>query len=154
MKITKLATRNYRTLENLDLSFPSSYSAICGANDSGKTNVVRAIRALMGDDSPYTGLGLQDQAELSLRDDYTKWKTAPPGEREIELTLGLALDSVRDEGIYRFVTKQLSIETAGDPLQVEIQVFRVTESAQPVVRVLVGEKTYEGLEAQEVLKRL
>ena len=47
MKIASLRIRNYRTLESLDLTFPSSYAAICGANDSGKTNIVRAIRALM-----------------------------------------------------------------------------------------------------------
>jgi predicted ATPase len=34
MKIASLKIRNYRTLESLDLEFPSSYSAICGANDS------------------------------------------------------------------------------------------------------------------------
>lgn len=43
MKIISLTIRNYRTLESIDLTFPLSYVSICGANDSGKTNVVRAI---------------------------------------------------------------------------------------------------------------
>ena len=47
MRILSPKTLNYRTLESIDLAFPSSYTAICGANDSGKTNVVRAIRALV-----------------------------------------------------------------------------------------------------------
>lgn len=52
MKITSLRIRNFRTLEDVSLGFPSSYAAICGPNDSGKTNVVRAVRALMKEETP------------------------------------------------------------------------------------------------------
>ncbi len=78
MKIKSLIIRNYRTLESVDFGFPSSYTAICGPNDSGKTNVVRAIRALMKEErSPYP-IDFGDQEELSLKDDYPKWKDTEP----------------------------------------------------------------------------
>jgi len=72
MKITAFRIRNYRTLENVDLEFPSSYAAICGPNDSGKTNVVRAIRALMKEESPYPFISFDDDEELSIKQDYPK----------------------------------------------------------------------------------
>lgn len=53
MRIAKLSVRNYRTLESLDLEFSSFYSAICGKNDSGKTNVVNLIRRLMQEERQF-----------------------------------------------------------------------------------------------------
>ena len=47
MRLCELNIRNYRTLESIDISLPTAYAAICGANDSGKTNVIRAIRTLV-----------------------------------------------------------------------------------------------------------
>ena len=86
MKILSLSIRDFRTLESLDLAFPSSYAAICGANDSGKTNVVRAIRALMKEER-WPLSGLFDDQDVSIKDDYPKWKEAEPNAREIRLNL-------------------------------------------------------------------
>lgn len=67
MKITALKIRNYRTLEHIDLAFPAPYAAICGQNDSGKTNIVRAVRALMKEESPF--VPYEDEAEaLTIKD--------------------------------------------------------------------------------------
>jgi predicted ATP-dependent endonuclease of OLD family len=90
MKIVSLAVKNYRTLEDISLSFPSFYTAICGANDSGKTNVVRAIRALMKEDTglPFPYLG--SEQELSMQEDFPKWKTSDS--REIEFKIELFCD--------------------------------------------------------------
>jgi len=52
MKLNSLLIRHYRTIESLALTFLSSYAAICGPNDSGKTNIIRAIRAITRDDEP------------------------------------------------------------------------------------------------------
>ncbi len=54
MKIIGLRTKNYRTLESLDLSFPTFYTAICGKNDSGKTNIIKALQAIMGEEGPFS----------------------------------------------------------------------------------------------------
>ena len=81
MRISSLKIRNYRTLESLDLKFPSLYTAICGANDSGKTNVIRAIRALMREEEYGTYRLLGDEEELSLKDDYPKWLDTDPAKQ-------------------------------------------------------------------------
>ena len=108
MKITEFKIRNYRTLESVDLDFPSSYAAICGPNDCGKTNVVRAIRALMKQDPPFSTFEFEEEQEVSVKDDYPKWKNANPSEREIQLEITLLIQRERDAGLFQFVTKQLS----------------------------------------------
>lgn len=98
MKIVSLTVKNYRTLEDISLNFPSFYTAICGANDSGKTNVVRAIRSLMKEDTGLTFSGFGEQ-EVSIQEDYPKWKTTES--REIEFGIELTIDKERDAACIR-----------------------------------------------------
>ena len=156
MKITSLKIRNYRTLQSLHLTFPSSYAAICGANDSGKTNVVRAIRALTKGDgqTPSPTALLFDEEELSVKDDYPKWEDTEPAKREIGFALKIALQKDRDAGFYQFVMKQLSIETTEDTLELAIAVTFVADRAEPTVVVKARGEEYSDINAQEVLKKL
>ena len=51
MKITSLEVKNYRTLENINLMLSDGYNAVCGKNNSGKSNLFKAIRTI---GNPYT----------------------------------------------------------------------------------------------------
>lgn len=152
MRLSSLKIRNYRTLESIDLDLPASYAAICGANDSGKTNVVRAIRALVKGD--VSGPFFPEEEELSLKDNYPKWKDTDPSEREISFDVAIELDKSRDIGFYQFVTKQLSIENPPDPLHLSIAVTYRAERPEPTVTVITVGNQYSDLNAQEVLKKL
>jgi len=153
MRLSSLKIRNYRTLESIDLVLPASYAAICGANDSGKTNVVRAIRALVRGEGrgPFA---FRDEEELSLKDDYPKWKGGDPSQREISFEVAIELDKTRDIGFYQFVTKQLSIENPSNPLSLSITVAYRAEKSEPTVTVTTAGSQYSDLNAQEVLKKL
>jgi putative ATP-dependent endonuclease of the OLD family len=155
MKITSLGIRNFRTLEGVDLTFPSSYAAICGPNDSGKTNVVRAVRALMKEESPFPSFGFEDDSEeVTLKDDYPKWKDTPPADRKIEFRIVLEVDKDRDTGFYQFLTKQLSLADPSATLTLSITIVHGAERPEPAVTVECSGNTYVDLDAQEVLKRL
>lgn len=154
MKITAFKIRNYRTLENIDLDFPSSYTAICGPNDSGKTNVVRAIRALMKEESPFPFIILEGDDDLSIKRDYPKWKKVASDEQKIEFEIDLELDNRRDTGFYQFVTKQLSLKSPTNTLSLTIKVTYTAEKREPIVLVTCSGNTYDQLDAQQVLKRL
>lgn len=153
VRLVSLTTRDYRTLESLDLPFPSVYAAVCGANDSGKTNVVRAIRALVGGDvfDPYS---MTDDWELSFKDDYPKWKTVEPSEREILIKVTIELDEARDIGFYEFVTTQLALANPDNPLVLSISATFRADRAGPSVTVETGGETFTGMSAQQVLRKL
>ncbi len=70
MQVSKLRVQNYRTLQDVTVNLPAFYTAICGKNDSGKTNFVRAIRCLIRENEPY---GYEETPEFSVKNDFTKW---------------------------------------------------------------------------------
>lgn len=151
LRISSLLIQNYRTLEDVDLRFPSAYAAICGANDSGKTNVVRAIRALVSEEStPWS----RSEQDVSLKDDYPKWKDTESGKREISFSLSISIDKKRDVGFYQFVTKQLSLVNPPDIIDVALAVKYRSDRSEPVVTVNTCGTDYSDLNAQEVLKKL
>ena len=154
MKIRNLKICNYRTLESIDLAFPSSYAAICGANDSGKTNVIRAIRALAKGESAALPIIFYDEDELSIKDDFPKWNDTDPLKREISFELQMSFDKERDVGFYQFITKQLSIKDARQSLDLCLGVKYRADKAEPSVDVAACGKKDSGLSAQQVLKKL
>jgi len=154
MKIAAFRIRNYRTLENVNLDFQSPYTAICGPNDSGKTNVVRAIRALMKEESPFPFIFFDEEDELSIKQDYPKWKKVSSDDKKIEFEIDVEVDNNRDAGFYQFIIKQLSLQTHEDTLLLSIRVVHTTDRREPSVSVKCFGETYEKLDAQQVLKRL
>ncbi len=151
MKISKLKIRNYRTLENVDLNFSDSFSAICGPNDCGKTNVVRVIRALMRSQDRYV---YHEAAEITAKDNYPKWKQSESGDKAIQITLEIIIDKDKDVGLYQFSIKHLSLANQAQTLTLEITTTFQSEKAEPHVSVKAGNKTVDGLDAQQVLKTL
>lgn len=153
MRIRALNLRNFRTLESVDLEFPSTYAAICGPNDSGKTNVVRAMRLLMKED---TGIPFRfdKDDQVSLKDDYPKWKDTKPEDRLIQLAISLIIDKDRDVGLYKAIKDILKLDNNSQELIIEVEAKYTADLAEPQVVVRCGEREFTGLEAQETLKRL
>jgi energy-coupling factor transporter ATP-binding protein EcfA2 len=154
MKILSLKTSNYRTLESLEIAFSPTYAAICGPNDSGKTNVVRVIRTFVKEGSRGPVIVLDDDDELSTKDEYTKWKDIERGQREIVVSLCLSFHSVRDVGFYQFVLKQLALKSEPETLELTIECTYRADKPTPIVRVLALGENYEDLNAQQVLQKL
>jgi predicted ATP-dependent endonuclease of OLD family len=154
MRLCELKIRNYRTLETIDIPLPSAYAAICGANDSGKTNVIRAIRTLVKGEGPTPFPFAQDEEELSIKDEYPKWKDTEPQDRQISFEAAIELDRTRDIGFHQFVTKQLSLQDTQDALRLSIAVTYRPDRPEPSVVVTAQGRQYEEIEAQEVLKKL
>ena len=155
MRIASLKIRNYRTLESLDLHFPSTYSAICGANDSGKTNIVRAIRGLMKVEASAV-VRYEGENQVSVKEDFPKWLDLEVSKREIKIELTIILDKHRDAGLYLVVSKQLSIDpgAGNDALELSMNVTHRIDLTEPEVEVRAKGKSYSGVDAQEVLKKL
>jgi energy-coupling factor transporter ATP-binding protein EcfA2 len=152
MKIVLLDVKNYRTLEDISLKFPSFYTAICGANDSGKTNVVRAIRSLLKEDTGLPFIFSGYVQEVSVQEDYPKWKTTEP--RWIQFKIELMIDKERDAGLYSVIVKQLDLSEPPAPLNLHLTATYRSESAEPEVVVRACETDYAKIQAQEILKKL
>lgn len=151
MKLTSLSIRNYRTIEALDLTFPVSYAALCGPNDSGKTNVIRAVRTVMREDMDHFRVGFDGR--VSVKNDYPKWMKTPPDERTIRMALELQIEAARDAALFQFLIRQLQLEGEGARISLGMEVTYLGDQAIPNYSVTAEGRTFNGLEAQEVFKR-
>ena len=149
MKITRLKIQNYRTLLDTNLHFPSFYTAICGKNDSGKTNIVRAIRGLMQEDEPFL---YPDESSISLKNDFPKWLPTTD-ESRITIALDVVINSHRDTGLYNFLKTYLALNTKDEELHVSVEVS-FGKDPEEQVSVKVGDAMFRDIKAEEVLKRL
>jgi putative ATP-dependent endonuclease of the OLD family len=150
MRLVRLSVENFRTLNNVDLQFPHYYTAICGRNDSGKTNIVRAIRGLMNEYDPF---GFADRDEISLKTDFTKWNQSDTDQRYIKIAVTLSANRDADAGLYEFLVNYLSLENSGDNLEfcVETKITAKSELNEVIVRI--NDNKVDELKAQEVLKK-
>jgi energy-coupling factor transporter ATP-binding protein EcfA2 len=150
MKIASLKVVNYRSIENIDLSFPSYYSAICGKNDSGKTNLVRAIRSLLGELPPFR---FRDRDEFSFKDDFTKWKVDSDS-KQMSVGVEILVDKESDAGLYEFITTYLALEAQPRPLVVRLEAVYKEEGSPRKTTLEVAGQTFEGIKAEEVFKKI
>ena len=149
MRIRKLDLKNYRTFESLELNFPAFYAAICGQNDAGKSNIIRALLILLGPEEPF--YRRRRSRDIDVETDFPKW--LPPNNRAIEISCTIEVDKDADAGLYSFLKEWLEIDQ--EPQQITL-VPRVRKSEKDAyeITVSVGEREFSGLKAQEVQKRL
>lgn len=151
MQIHGLIIRNFRTLEELDLKFPSFYTAICGKNDAGKTNVVRTLRAFVNEDNPYF---FRHDQDVSIKNDFPKWSEIDPESRRIEITVEMTVDRKADTGLYEFLVTHLSLDSQSPQITLSVSmIYGPTETAQEIVASVEGQE-FKDLLAQEVLKKI
>jgi len=150
MKLVQLQILNYRSIDNLVLHFPTFYSAICGKNNSGKTNVLRALRTIFDDASVF-----DREFSLSFKEDLPKWGgKEKEKDRKIEITLSFEVDPEKDAGLYRFLTTYLKLEVSGSPLAVELSNVATLESPDGQIGVTVAGTMIDRIEAQDVLQKI
>ena len=52
MHLSRLRIKNYRSINEIELKFQKGKNVILGKNNSGKSNIVKAINILLGESSP------------------------------------------------------------------------------------------------------
>ena len=156
MRIDSIHVRNFRTLADIEVTLSDSYTAICGANDAGKTNVIRTLRHLFEEGSDRPTYFLQDDSDdISIKDDYTKWNSrTDPQEVKIEISATIVVSSDRDAGLYQSITKQLSISAPPSDLRLRLDVVYAQEKLTGQVTITVDDIPYSGIDADEVLNRI
>lgn len=153
MKITRLEISNYRTFEGIDIGFDDFYSAICGQNDAGKSNIVRALRAVLREDNIY---GRARRHSISALRDFPRWKDAKDKDKNISVVIELTIFRAADAGVFEFLIDYLDLKVDDQKesmcLRLESKWQDSTSSGQTAA-ILDGEK-FEGIKAQEIHKKV
>jgi predicted ATP-dependent endonuclease of OLD family len=151
MRLTRLNIKNFRTIEELSVNFPTHYSAICGKNDSGKTNVLLAIRSVFGgeDSDPFIR-----EYSISFKEDLPQWAAKDSKERTIEITLELSVDPNSDNGLHSFLTTYLKLPPSEACLSIVLHSTYSAEVPQGNTWIEVAHQKVERMEAENVLQKL
>jgi predicted ATP-dependent endonuclease of OLD family len=151
MKLEHLRIRNYRTIEDLSLNFPTYYSALSGKNDSGKSNVLRAVRNFF----PHTGPRyFVRQQPISVKEDLPKWFAKESKDKNIEIELQLSADAERDSGLHGFLISYLKLSQIDEPLRIRILSSYKAESPDGNIQVFVAGQKLETVEGENVIQKL
>ncbi len=99
MRLSSLQVTNYRSLESISLRFPTFYTAICGANNAGKTNVVRAIRAVLPEEVPFPRFIVTE--DITYKEDCPAWKRKSSA--TITIVATLEIHPEQDAALHLFI---------------------------------------------------
>lgn len=158
MIIKEIEIKNYRTLENVGISFNGYYTAISGKNNAGKSNIVRAIKGVLNQGMRFRirGGSYFGVEGFDWNDDVTSWKK--DAKEDISLKLIIEIHKDTDAAIYRFLTDLIFKDKRGFSIS-ETEILEIDYTKKPNntsdYKLYLGKNEVEGdYQKREVLKRL
>lgn len=153
MKIIDIHLKNYRSFEDCKIEFKDYYTAICGKNNSGKSNIIRAILNILERQSLFRN-------RFNFSNDFPIWKTKNQSNENIELTIHLYLDRVADIGLIKFLQVFLQEDTNNIPKTIEnidliIKITFSANSKENKTEILVNNiAVQDSYKVGEILRRI
>jgi predicted ATPase len=157
LRITSIRIQNFRSIEDLRLDFPSYYTAICGKNDAGKSNIIKVLRSVFRGPERHFWPA---EPSISIKADFTKWKDRDKdvNPKFIQVDFDLSIGKEDDEGLFGFLRNYLQITDSpaivNESIALKLVVRMNSESGPPQLGVFVGGLPLEELKAQDVFKNI
>jgi predicted ATP-dependent endonuclease of OLD family len=156
MKIKNIQVKNYRTIEDIDIAFPAFYSAICGKNDSGKTNLIRIIRHVLDRNDNFL---MGEDLSINWKNDFPKWKIKNASNEDISISLCMTLDPKNDAAVYKFIETFTSSENekpVDSNTETDFHItLRYSENSKPKIGMdFAGKKIDDEYKIAEILKKI
>jgi putative ATP-dependent endonuclease of OLD family len=95
MKIKKLEIVNYRTIEKVTIDFEDYYTAMCGKNNSGKSNIIRTLLNIFS--------RTRFDERFNYNSDYPVWKTNKSSKEQMSISASIFLSKDSDVGLIKFL---------------------------------------------------
>lgn len=152
MKIKCVEIKNYRSIDNLRIEFEGYYTAICGKNNSGKSNIIRAILILLEK--------LRYNDRINYNTDYPVWKFTKSSKDNITIDLTMDLFATTDSGLIRFINyfgadKSKKDETAIKDIELRIKLIESSNRKDSYYEIYIdGQGISDAYRAKEILRRI
>lgn len=147
MEIKELYLKNFKSFEECTIHFDDYYTAICGKNNSGKSNIIKAIFKVFEQSIFREGFNSND---------FPVWKKSKSDELSV-IKIKLFLREKSDLGILNFFSMILNRNE--DPnfgvsdTTLEISMCQSNKRTETSV-IINGEKIHRSLRQQEIFRRL
>lgn len=146
MKITKIEAKNFRTLENFNLSISPNYCAISGRNNAGKSAIVSIIEYFFGGNDDYRYFAFAN--DINFSKDATKWSQSD----EMAVSVEVSIDITSDSEIYFVISKLSEINPEESFINVKLE-LTCKKTGQSTVVCYVNEKNVGHQVSSEILKK-
>ncbi len=149
LKLERLHVMNFRTLEDVEVTFRGYYTAISGQNNAGKTSLLRAIRHTFRDNFGDIFFYRRDDG-ITYRDNKTQWDK---NSNDIIFDYEIGVSPVEDSGLFKFIEKfnEGSLPKTVAKLRVKVTYKAGDES---VCQIWVNDKEFTNYDSKEVLQKL
>lgn len=156
MIIKRLKTRNYRSLENLDIEFNPYYNALSGKNNSGKSNIIRALLTFLTYD--FRIYKAYYESAIHYAGDYPHWKKKEKDKENIEIEIDIELDENNDAGLYKFIKELIfknEDEYKSSKETLKIKAIHEPDQKETKISIIFGEnEIIDEYKRSELLNRL
>ncbi len=157
MKIERVIITNYKTLENLDISINTFYTAVCGKNNAGKSSLIQVVKNILGYEvGPFDDI---NDFEVNHKEDFTIWKQSKT--EPICFCLIIRLFSSYDTGLIKFIETFVKAEDSEslpdkdkDSYLLYISIKFHKEKNTPEIEVKFEEKRLDDYPTREVITKL
>lgn len=157
MFIKRIIAHNYRTLENVDVSFTSAYTAISGKNNAGKSNIIKAIRMIL---SPTWSWKFRfssfPERGSDWKDQITSWKK--DSKEDVAISIELEIHRDGDSSIFKFFTefifKDSSDFTIPEVETLKIDLLLTSKNKMSYSIFLGSREVSDDFQKTEILRRL
>ena len=149
MKLSSLHVKNFRTLEDVTVSFNGFYTAISGQNNAGKTTLLRAIRHTFRDNSREIYF-YRRRDEVTYRDDRTQWAKK---DEDIVFIYVVTVSPTEDPGLFQFIEKFNEEKLPEHDAKLRVQVTHKA-SDETLCTCWVNDKELSTYASKEVLQKL
>ena len=146
MKLLSVSAKNYRTLQDISLTFSKTYCTLSGQNNAGKSSVIRLLSAVFrrGGEYPW------DDARFDYKEDRTQWiKQSVPIEIEYTIEISKADDPALISFVERITSKPLSTPCG------ELKIYyTLTEGDELKVRLHLAGTPVDDKAAKDIEKKI
>jgi len=145
MKLISIRARNYRTLQDVCLSFSGTYCTISGQNNAGKSSVIRLLSALFrrGSDYPW------DEPGFDYNEDRTQWlKQNPP----VEIEYVTELSRMDDPALISFIERIASTKLPTPAVSVRLT-YTVGDTNDLKIGLALNESPVEEKAVKDIERR-
>lgn len=148
MRLSRVLVKNYRTLEDISVTFNGYYTAISGKNNAGKTSLIKCIRETFKDN--LREFYYRPDLGVEYREDKTQWVAGTP---DIVFEYELSVGSSDDPGLFLFAEKMVEEKLQGDQLCLVLRVIYRQKNETDCVAWVNG-KELNSFTSKEILKKI
>ncbi|MBO4582353.1 MAG: AAA family ATPase [Bacteroidales bacterium] len=159
MRIKQIKIQNYRTLENVEVTFNGYYTAISGKNNAGKSNIVRAIKTLVDSRLHFRirGNSITGISNFNWKEEVTSWKIDK--KEDIKITAVFEIIKDTDTEIYKYLTEmifknELHADSSSESISLQLSFAKTFTNDESYTVIINKDELTDNYKKKELIKRL